>query len=131
VWLLAQGQPTEAVAQSTGYSNTWIYTIVQRYNQAGAPGIGDRRHANRGGKPLLSPDLAAELDAVLDQLPPDGGVWTSTKVAAWMSAKLGRTVHVPRGWEALQRLGLRPKVPRPRHVQADAEAQATFPKKRT
>jgi hypothetical protein len=63
VWLLALGQPTDTVAASTGYSKTWIYTIVQRYNQAGAAGIGDRRHANPGSKPLLSPDLVAELDA--------------------------------------------------------------------
>jgi transposase len=126
VWLLAQGQPTATVVPSTGYSTTWIYVIVRHYNQAGAAGIGERRHANPGGNPLLSPALAAELDAALDQPPPDGGIWTSKKVAAWMSAKLGRSVHVPLGWEALQRLGWRPKVPRPRHVQADAEAQATF-----
>ncbi len=129
VWLLAQGEPTDVVARTTRYSKTWIYTIVQRYNQHGAAGIGDRRHTNPGAKPLLSPELQAKLDAALDQPPADGGVWTSKKVAVWMSAELGRTVHLPRGWEALQRLGLRPKVPGPRHVHADAQAQTTFQKK--
>ena len=129
IWLLAQGYPTATVSHMMGYSTTWLYTIVRRYNQQGAAGMGDRRHRNPGGTPLLSPALTAALDAALDQPPPDGGVWTSTTVAAWMSAKLGRPIHPVRGWELLQRFGLRPRVPRPRHVQADAAAQADFQKK--
>jgi len=42
-------QPTKQVVQSTGYSEYWICTIVQRYN---ADGIGDRRHANPGAAAL-------------------------------------------------------------------------------
>ena len=64
----------------------------------------------------------------LDQPPPDGGLWTGPKIAAWMAATLGRPVHPQRGWEMLQRLGLRPKVPRPRHAKADPAAQAAFKK---
>jgi hypothetical protein len=45
-----------------------------------------------------------------------------------MAATLGRPVHLQRGWEMLQRLDLRPKVPRPRHAKADPAAQRAFKK---
>src|SRR5688500_17920187 len=70
--LLAQGQPTKQVVQSTGYSENWICTIVQRYNADGPDAIGDRRHANPGAAALLSAEQLAELDALLDGPAPDG-----------------------------------------------------------
>jgi transposase len=45
-----------------------------------------------------------------------------------MAATLGRPVHPQRGWEMLQRLDLRPKVPRPRHAKPDRAAQQAFKK---
>src|SRR5947207_12161432 len=128
LWLVARGEPTAAVARATGYSATWIYQIVRRYNADGAAGVGDRRRGNPGAAPLLTGAQQAELRAALAAPAPDGGLWTGGKVAAWMAAKLGRPVGAQRGWEYLRRLGLTPQVPRPRHVGADAEAQAAFKK---
>jgi hypothetical protein len=45
-----------------------------------------------------------------------------------MAARLGRPVRYQRGWDYLQRLKARQLVPRPRHVQADPDAQAAFKK---
>jgi transposase len=103
--LLAQGQSIQEVVCNTGYSATWIATIARRYNAEGPSGVGDRRHANPGRMMLLSPEQQAELAAALDRPPPGGGAWTSRKVAEWMAARLGRAVHVARGWEMLTRLG--------------------------
>jgi transposase len=128
VWLLAQGRPSEQVAAVTGYTANWVRTIAQRYNRHGSAGLGDRRHRNRGSPGLLSAAQRTALASTLDQPPPDGGLWTGPKIAAWMAATLGRPVHPQRGWEMLQRLGLRPKVPRPRHAKADPAAQAAFKK---
>ena len=118
-------QPTKQVVQSTGYSEYWICTIVQRYN---ADGIGDRRHANPGAASLLSAEQLAELDTLLDGPAPDGGLWTGPKIAAWMADKLGHKVHLQRGWELLQRLNYRSYVPRPQHTKADEAAQEQFQK---
>ncbi len=128
LWLLAQGQSTKQVVQSTGYSENWICTIVRRYNSDGPDGVGDRRHANPGAASLLSAEQLAELDALLDGPAPDGGLWTGPKIATWMADKLGRKVHVQRGWEVLQRLNYRSYVPRPQHTKADAVAQEVFQK---
>jgi len=129
IWLLAQGQSTQQVVQTTGYSTTWIGTIAKRYNADGPGGIGDRRHTNPGAASLLSPEQLVELDVALDGPSPDGGLWTGPKIAQWMTDKLGRKVHVQRGWELLQRLNYRSYVPRPRHANADVAAQEAFQKK--
>ena len=129
LWLLGQGRPSSEVAAITSYSTTWLYEVVHRYNTEGASGVGDRRHHNPGQAPLLPTALRAELEQALDGVAPDGGIWTGPKVAAWMSCKLGRKVHAPRGWEVLQQLGYRSYVPRPRHAKADDEAQESFKKR--
>lgn len=128
VWLLASGQPTAAVAQSTGYSANWIREVARRYREEGPAGLGDRRHTNPGQPPLLD---AVQQDALCQALAgpaPDGGVWTRRWVAHWMSQILGRPIHVQRGWEWMRRLGFTPQYPRPRETRADPDAQAAFKK---
>ena len=50
IWLLAQGKKTLEVEEITGYSRTWIYALVKRYNELGICGIGDRRSENHSCK---------------------------------------------------------------------------------
>jgi transposase len=128
IWLLARGQTSAHVATVTGYSRDGIRTLARRYNRAGPPGLGDRRHANPGARSLLTTEQRTQLQQRLREPPPDGGLWTSRKVADWMAAQLGRPVHVVRGWEELRRAKGRLRRPRPRHAQADPDAQAAFKK---
>jgi transposase len=126
VWLLARGDPTAAVAGATGYSVHWVREVARRYREGGPDALGDRRHANPGAAPLLTPAQQEELRAALGGPAPDGGLWTCRKVAAWIAGLVGRPVPEQRGWEYLRRLGFSPQRPRPREVRADAEAQAAF-----
>jgi hypothetical protein len=70
----------------------------------------------------------AALAAALKHPPPDGGVWTGPKAAAWMAATRGHRVHPPRGWEIWPRLGWTSKGPRPPHANAAPTAHAAFKK---
>jgi transposase len=129
LWLLAQGQTATQVAANTGYSAYWIGQIARRYNEQGVEGMADRRRTAPHQSPtLLSAELLAELRTVLSQPAPDGERWSGRTVAEWMAAQLGRAVRYQRGWEYLQRLKARQLVPRPRHIQADPDAQAAFKK---
>ncbi|MBD1939355.1 helix-turn-helix domain-containing protein [Microcoleus sp. FACHB-68] len=106
VWLLAQGKPTHSVVEATGYSATWVRKIAGRYNQCGPEGLGDRRHENPGGEPLLSEQQQQQLWEALQGPAPDGGPWNSRKVAEWMATQIGRQVSDQRGWDYLQRLDI-------------------------
>lgn len=126
LWLVSRGQSAPAVAAAVGYSARWVREVVGRYNRAGDAAVGDGRHVNPGGAPLLDAAGRAALDAALDAPAADGGAWTGPKVAAWIAARTGRRVGRQRGLEYLRRLGRTPQVPRPRHADADPAAQAAF-----
>ena len=129
VWLLVQGRSRGEVARVMGLSGPWVAEIVRRYNEGGPDGLGDRRRGNAGAKPLLGAADEAALRAALAVRPPDGGLWTGPKVAAWMAARLGRKVRPQRGWDHLRKLGYSAQVPRPRNAKAASpEEQAEYKK---
>jgi transposase len=128
IWLMASGKGSKEVAEMTGYSRPWIRQVVKRYNEQGEAALGDHRHQNPGRRLKLTEQQQAELQQALAGKAPDGGVWTGSKVAVWMSEKVGRPVYPQRGWEMLRRLGYRSQTPRRRHAKADAEQQDLFKK---
>ncbi len=128
LWLVGQGHLCRAFARLVCYSEYWVRIIVHRYNADGPTGVGDRRHGNPGQTPLLSPALREELDQVLATEPPDGGLWTSPKVATWMSERLGRPVPKQRAWEAMRLVGFTLQQPRTRATTSDPAAQEAFKK---
>ena len=128
VWLLHQGHSAGEAARVMGYSERWVAEIVRRYAEDGPDGLADRRHGNAGARPLLDQAQREELIGALQGAPPQGGLWTGPKVAAWIAAATGQEIHPQRGWDYLRKLGFTLKRPRPRHVKADPEAQAAFKK---
>ena len=128
LWRLVEGHTPDEIASLLGSTARCVPTMVQRWNQAGEPGIRDRRLTLPGAPPLLTSEQQQELDQILDQPPPDGGLWSGPKVAAWMAERLGRPVDPRRGWDYLQRLGRSSRVPRPQHEQSDAATQQAFKK---
>jgi transposase len=128
LYWLARGHPGRWVAQRVGYSPKWMGQVVRRYNEGGPAAVADQRAHNRGAAPLLTAAQCAALATALEGPAPDGGLWSGPQVAVWMSTELGRPVRAQRGWEYLRRCGYTPHRPRPQHVQADAAAQAAFPK---
>jgi transposase len=128
IWLLAQGKKTEEVEEITGYSRTWIYALVKRYNELGIRGIGDRRSENQGVKALVDDIHQALLWQALQDNAPDGGFWNGRKVADWLSEVTGITISRQRGWEILRQMTFRLRVPRPSHTESDPVEQEAWKK---
>jgi transposase len=127
LWLLARGLTAKVIASITGYCAYWIGRIARRYNEHGPDGVKDRRHQAPRSTLLLSAAQQGELVAALAAgSAPEGDRWSGRTVAAWMSQRLGRRVGRQLSWTYLRRLGARLRVPRPRHVHADPQAQADF-----
>jgi transposase len=69
------------------------------------------------------------LETALLSPPADGGLWTSPKVAAWISEVLGRPVSAVTGWKYLKRLGFTLQTPRLQHqAAASGEEQQALKK---
>jgi transposase len=133
LWLLTRpnSPPSPAqVAAAVGLSAGWVRALVKRWNADGPAGLADHRAAVNGGKPKLTPGQRAELLDALGQPPPDGGLWTGPKVAAYARARWGVSVCKQTGWEWLRGLGLTPQVPRPRNPKAATPEQQRAWKRR-
>src|SRR3954447_5831782 len=130
IWLLARGHTIADVAAVTSFVPRWIEQLLARYNAHGPDALGDLRRRNGGVPSVLRPALLERLRTRLTQPPPDGGLWTSPKVAAWMAGELGLAGVLPqRGWEALKAIGWSVQKPRPRHpASATPEEREAFKK---
>jgi transposase len=88
--------------------------------------VTNRWHEAPGRAPAIAHVVQEQLRQALTGPAPTGDKWTGRTVAEWLSARLGQPIAYHLGWRYLRRLGLRRRVPRPRHVQADAAEQDAF-----
>lgn len=128
IWLLSTDKTPKQVAEMTGYSQTWIYQLINRYNRQGEKGLGDLRASNKGKEPLLNDIQQAQLHQVLTNPASDGGLWNGRKVAEWMSEITGKKVSRMRGWEYLKQMEYSLKVPRPEHQEISLQEQQDWKK---
>jgi transposase len=126
LWLLTRPEPPLAPAQAAaqvGLTAVWARALLKRWNAAGPAGLADRRVAANGGQSKLATDQRIDLWAALQHSPPDGGLWTGPKVAAFVRDRWGVRVCKQTGWEWLHGLGFSLQVPRPRHPTAAVAAE--------
>jgi len=130
IWLLAKGHTIAEVSATVSFARRWVERLLARYNAHGPQALGDLRCRNGTSPSVLRPDLLEKLKARLLEPPPDGGLWTSPKVAAWMAGELGLAAVLPqRGWEALKAIDWSVQKPRPRHpAAATPEEREAFKK---
>jgi transposase len=120
IWLLLRTDEPRTPAQAAavvGVSAVTARAVLHRWNGHGPAGLADRRATNRG-KPALTDGQRAELFAALKKRPPDGGLWTGPKVAAYARDRWGVRVAPQTGWRWLVDLGFTLQVPRPSHPKA-------------
>ncbi len=127
VMLKAEGWSSVNIASICKREEDWVRRTVRRYNEEGPDGLLDGRRDN-GVERVLNDARCAELAAALRAPPPDGGLWSARKVAAWIKEKVGVEVHEHTGWLYMMRVGFTQPVPRPKHPDADGEAQEAFKK---
>lgn len=120
----------QEAAHAAGFSQRWARQLVHRYNTKGPESFYDQRKHNPGQAPLLSQTQKAKLrDAISSGLAPDGGLWTSVKVADWIEEATGYRPSGVTGWHYLLDLGFTLQVPRPHNAKAASpEEVAAFKK---
>ena len=131
VWLLLRADPPRTPAQVgdlVGLSAVAVRQVVRRWNARGPDGLTDGRRGN-GAAGKLDRRRRASLVSAIRRRPPDGGLWTGPKVAAYVRHRWGVRVCPQTGWDWLRQLGFTLQVPRPSHPRAaDRPAQQRWKK---
>ncbi len=131
LWKISLGWTIKNSAIAVGYSYPYAQKILNQYNRNGEEGIKNRRNKTsnhlRGKKRLLNDKQLEKLKQQIEQTPPDGGIWTGTKVARWIEQETGREkVWNQRGWDYLKKCDYSWQSPRPAHKKADKLEQEIF-----
>jgi transposase len=113
-----------AAAHASGFRQRWARQLVHRYNQYGPAGLSDKRADNPGKEPILNNKQQSELKRlILKESPPDGGLWTSAKIADWIEDKTGERPSDRTGLNYLNVLGFSLQQPRPQHIRRATEPE--------
>lgn len=117
------------VADLVGLSVITTRDVLERWNEHGPDGLADGRR-NNGSESELDTDQRVQLLAALKKRPPDGGLWSGPKAAAFARAEWDVEICPQTGWKWLVDLGFTPQVPGPGHPRA-ADPPAQKPWKKT
>jgi transposase len=128
--LVLDGVDRKTAAETCGMDRQTLRDWVHRYNATGMAGLGNLKPPGAGSK--LTARQQAEL-AGLVEAGPDPAVhgvvrWRRVDLRDELQRRFGITLHERSVGKVLARLGYRKLSVRPRHPQADEEAQETFKK---
>lgn len=124
---LVAPRKAEEIALHTGVSATTVHRVISTYNRLGptaleTPGKGGRRHE------YLSVQEEKEFLAPFFAQAESGEIATVAQIQHAFEARVGHKVDDSTIYRLLARHGWRKLMPRPRHPQADLQAQAQFKK---
>ncbi len=125
--LRAQGRTHADIANITQRSSRWVSESIRRYNAHGPEAIADQR-AHNGNEPELTDAQQDELYRLLQQSPPDGGLWSGMKVLAWIEEQVGGERTLTMAYDYIHRLNLSQQVPRTHHRKANKDDQEAVKK---
>jgi transposase len=128
--LVLEGHSREEAARLAGMDRQTLRDWVHRYNEQGIKGLSNKR--SPGLKPRLSEEQRQRVKQWLEAGPDvevDGVVrWRRGDIARKIGQTFGVELKERAVGNVLARLGYRRLSVRPRHPQADPEAQAAFKK---
>ena len=129
--LILDGHSRQDAAQQCGMDRQTLRDWVHRYNAEGLAGLSDRPHAG-GPKPALSNEQLAQVAEWVRTGPDrekDGVIrWRRIDLRDKIAVAFAVRLHERSVGKQLRRLGFRRISVRPRHPQADGEAQEAHKK---
>ena len=124
LWLLRQGRGPTAVAAAVGVGRNAVQRWLRWYRAGGLEAVRSRRRGGPGKPSFLT--QAQEQQVVAEAA--TGAFATAQAVRDWIEEQFGVVYTRDSMYTLLPRLGIRLKVPRPRHAKRDPQAQAAWKK---
>ena len=124
LWLVRRGEGPTAVASAVGVSRNAVQQWLRWYRGGGLAAVRSRRRGGVGKPSYLTQAQQAQVVAAAAT----GVFATAAAVRDWIEEQWGVAYTTAGIYTLLARLGIRLKVPRPRHTQADPQAQEAWKK---
>ena len=124
LWLLRRGEPPPAVASVLGVGLRSVHRWLQWYREGGLAQVCGR-HKGGPGKPSY---LTQAQEQQVVATAATGAFATAQAVRDWIEEQFGVVYTRDSMYTLLPRLGIRLKVPRPRHAKTAPQAQETWKK---
>ena len=124
LWLVRRGETPTAAAAAVGADRTSVQRWLRWYREGGLARVRSRRRGGPGKPSFLTEAQQAELVAEAAK----GVFATAAAVRDWIEERFGAVYTRDSMYPLLKRLGLRLKVPRPQHPNADPQAQEAWKK---
>ena len=122
--LVRRGETPTAAAAAVGADRTSVQRWLRWYRKGGLAAVRARRRGGAGKPSFLTKEQERQVVAEAAK----GVFGTAAAVRDWIEDRFGVVYAVGSLYTLLPRLGLRLKVPRPQHPQADPQAQETWKK---
>lgn len=128
VWLSRRhGMKPGDIGEAVGYNRSHVYALLAAYRRHGVAALAAKQRGGRHRENMTVAEEAALLES-LKARAGRGGLLVVSEVRAAYEKKLGRKVPAATVYFMLHRHGWRKIQPRPRHRDADPEAQEAFKK---
>jgi transposase len=127
--IAAAKHPVGTVAEVLGVATETVWRWATAYRKNGLEALYPKPRAPKPSK--LTPEQKAETLSWLDTGKTSSGEnvhWTLERLRYAIGEKFGVTLGINTIWVWLRKEGRKLKVPRPRHYEADGQAQADFKK---
>jgi len=125
LYLLRKGKTIGDAAEAVGMSYDTVQRWLNHYRQGGLAALDRHLPTNKPGpQSYLTADQQADLRLASRR----GEFRTAADVQAYIKRQFGVAYKKGSCYSVLRRLRLKPKVPRPRAVKADDQAQAAWKK---
>ena len=129
VWQARSGLTEPQITAGIGLARRTVQIWVQRYNEEGLAGLGDR--LGRGRKPILSPEEQQAVAQRLEAGPQEGDVCSlrGLDFQQFIEDQFGKLMSLSTVYGLLHELGYEWLVPRSKHRKSDPDEMAAFKKK--
>ena len=124
LWLLRSGWRLPSVAAAVGVHYRTVQTWVGWYRKGGVAEVVSHKMGGKGQEPYLSDEAEEHVAREVAT----GRFRTAGEIRDWIAEQYGVTYKMGGIYSLMYRLRCRPKVPRPVHVKADQEQQASWKK---
>ena len=125
MWLFSKKLDAYEIERVVDFNHRYIRRLINSYNKYGLDFAYEAYvYSTMGKKTTLNEEEQALLKkAILEEIPPSGGIWSAPQIVLWIKEKLSKKIMVRAAYEYIKRLNLTLQVPRPRNYRAASQEQ--------